>query len=107
METRAAHLRAANAQPDGGEEAVLSGPDAIVNGEVLVKHVLSKELQLYYDKIVESIVSENDNISSIAVASLSKDTGIQPLLPYLVQFMTHTVSLTILLFLTFSIFFFC
>ncbi|KAI9337365.1 hypothetical protein DFJ73DRAFT_849170, partial [Zopfochytrium polystomum] len=86
-------VRSANAaalNSSSSTPAVLSGPDAIVNGEILVKHVLSKELQMYYDKITESVLSEDNNISTIAIVSLENDTGIQPLLPYLVQFLSHT-----------------
>ncbi|KAJ1548778.1 Transcription initiation factor TFIID subunit 6, partial [Cladochytrium tenue] len=75
-----------------GDAAVLSGPDGTVNGQVLVKSVLSRELQTYYDRVTESALAEDATLASVAVASLQEDTGIQPLLPYLVQFMTQTAS---------------
>ncbi|KAJ3288178.1 hypothetical protein HDU79_005033 [Rhizoclosmatium sp. JEL0117] len=72
-----------------------SNPEvATVNGETLVKSVLSKELQLYHDKITESILSPNEPIQALAINSLETDPGIQPLLPYFVQFMTQKVTKT-------------
>ncbi len=60
-------------------------------GEKLVKGILSKELQLYYDKITESVFDDAKAIG--AMESLSKDPGLQPLLPYFLQFITDNVSL--------------
>ncbi|KAJ3402998.1 hypothetical protein HDU80_004564 [Chytriomyces hyalinus] len=73
--------------------AVISNPDqATVNGEMLVKNVLSKELQMYHDKITESVLSLNAAVQSLAIESLETDPGIQPLLPYFVQFMTQKIT---------------
>ncbi|KAJ3026635.1 UNVERIFIED_CONTAM: hypothetical protein HDU68_005307, partial [Siphonaria sp. JEL0065] len=72
-----------------------SNPEIVtVNGETLVKSVLSKELQMYHDKITESIMSVNapPQIQALAVDSLETDPGIQPLLPYFVQFMTQKIT---------------
>ncbi|KAI9336760.1 hypothetical protein BDR26DRAFT_1008741 [Obelidium mucronatum] len=74
---------------------VSSNPEsATVNGETLVKSVLSKELQMYHDKITESIMTVNGppQIQALAVNSLETDPGIQPLLPYFVQFMTQKIT---------------
>ncbi|KAJ3092744.1 hypothetical protein HK100_006876 [Physocladia obscura] len=69
-----------------------NNPDqATINGDVLVKHVLSKELQLYHDKITEAVLDADDKVSALAIDSLQNDPGIQPLLPYFVQFMTQKV----------------
>ncbi|KAJ3218412.1 Transcription initiation factor TFIID subunit 6 [Dinochytrium kinnereticum] len=62
-----------------------------LNGEPLVKHVLSKELQMYYDKITECILSPSEDLKNLAVESLGKDPGIQPLLPYFIQFATDKI----------------
>ncbi|KAI8855247.1 hypothetical protein BC829DRAFT_378421 [Chytridium lagenaria] len=72
-----------------------------VNGEPLVKHVLSKELQMYYDKVTECILSPSDDLRNLAVESLAKDPGIQPLLPYFIEFISDKIiksmrSITIL-----------
>lgn len=59
-----------------------------------MKHVLTKEMQLYYEKIVTSINSVN-KISATTrkqvFASLQTDPGIHQLLPYLVQFIIDKV----------------
>ncbi|KAI8616841.1 hypothetical protein BC830DRAFT_1116233 [Chytriomyces sp. MP71] len=86
----------ASAQQHQQQQSVListANPDqATVNGEVLVKTVLSKELQLYHDKITEAILSLNHSTVALAVDSLQTDPGIQPLLPYFVQFMTQKIT---------------
>ncbi|KAJ3073836.1 hypothetical protein HDU98_000506 [Podochytrium sp. JEL0797] len=70
-----------------------SNPDtATVNGETLVKSVLSKELQMYHDKITESVLSQSAEVQALAIQSLENDPGIQPLLPYFVQFMTQKIT---------------
>jgi transcription initiation factor TFIID subunit 6 len=68
-----------------------TGTDTIVNGEVLVKTALSQELQMYHSKITESILSTSKELSQLAFESLSKDPGIQPLLPYFVELITVKV----------------
>jgi transcription initiation factor TFIID subunit 6 len=75
-----------------GDPPVISGPDGTVNGEILVKHVLTKELQMYYEKITDSVLSSSRELSNLAVESVSKDPGIQPLLPYFTQFITEKVT---------------
>ncbi|VVT55395.1 uncharacterized protein SAPINGB_P004575 [Magnusiomyces paraingens] len=64
----------------------------------LVKHVISKELQIYFDRVVEALLqeeSESDNPSSlrnIALNSLRNDPGLHQLVPYLVQFVQEQIS---------------
>eukprot|EP01114_Cavostelium_apophysatum_P004097 TRINITY_DN14252_c0_g1_i1.p1 TRINITY_DN14252_c0_g1~~TRINITY_DN14252_c0_g1_i1.p1 ORF type:complete len:419 (+),score=46.85 TRINITY_DN14252_c0_g1_i1:78-1334(+) len=58
----------------------------------LVKHVLSKELQLYYEKVA-LIMRGNDNAQiDDAIESLSNDPGLNPLLPYFIQFVSDEVT---------------
>ncbi|ORY46579.1 DUF1546-domain-containing protein [Rhizoclosmatium globosum] len=59
---------------------------------VNVPLLVSSELQLYHDKITESILSPNEPIQALAINSLETDPGIQPLLPYFVQFMTQKIT---------------
>jgi len=61
-----------------------------------VKHVLSRELQLYYDTIIADLLADpkSDAYSNAALAALSalrQDAGLQQLLPYFVQFIAETV----------------
>ena len=66
----------------------------------LVKHVISKELQLYFDRVVEALLTSpgpdtSDNSASlrnIALNSLRNDPGLHQLVPYLVQFVQEQIS---------------
>ncbi|KAJ3134729.1 hypothetical protein HDU90_004759 [Geranomyces variabilis] len=60
--------------------------------DALIKSALTKELQLYFEKITEALVSTSEELRSLAVQSIAKDPGIQPLLPYLIQFISEQVS---------------
>jgi transcription initiation factor TFIID subunit 6 len=62
----------------------------------LVRHVLSKELQLYYEKIVEALLSNSAELRNAALESMREDNGIQQLLPYFVQFITDQVTCAVL-----------
>ncbi|OMP03169.1 TATA box binding protein associated factor (TAF) [Corchorus capsularis] len=58
-----------------------------------VKHVLSRELQLYFDKITELTVRNSDSaLFKEALVSLSTDSGLHPLVPYFTFFISDEVS---------------
>lgn len=57
-----------------------------------MKTVLTKELQGYYEKVTEAVVSTSEELKTMAIESVSTDPGIQPLLPYLIQFIAEQVS---------------
>ncbi|KAG9146754.1 hypothetical protein Leryth_005082 [Lithospermum erythrorhizon] len=58
-----------------------------------VKHVLSRELQLYFEKITELIVSRsNSKLFKQALVSLATDSGLHPLVPYFTYFVADEVS---------------
>ncbi|KAJ8749205.1 hypothetical protein K2173_018678 [Erythroxylum novogranatense] len=58
-----------------------------------VKHVLSREFQLYFDKITELAVSKSSSILfKQALVSLATDSGIHPLVPYFTCFIADEVS---------------
>ncbi|KAK5111335.1 hypothetical protein LTR62_005175 [Meristemomyces frigidus] len=72
--------------------AAISGNDN-VSVKPLVKHVLSKELQLYFSRISTAILDRtNDDYRSAAFASLRTDTGLHQLIPYFVQFVADKVT---------------
>lgn len=61
----------------------------------LVKHVLSKELKLYFDKVVEVLVStdpEKENLKHAAINSLKNDPGLHQLVPYFIQFVAEQIT---------------
>lgn len=57
----------------------------------LVKHILSKEMQSYYDTIIADLLSSDSAKVKAALYSLSSDSGLQQLLPYFVQFVAEMV----------------
>ncbi|KAI8584684.1 hypothetical protein K450DRAFT_217495 [Umbelopsis ramanniana AG] len=73
-----------------------NGTNAAGNEQIdvkpLVKHVLSKELQLYYERITEAVVSEEERLRFQAYESLRSDPGLHQLLPYFVQFIVEKVK---------------
>jgi len=72
--------------------AAVSGNDN-VSVKPLVKHILSKELQLYFERICNAILDEaNDEYRSAAFASLRADPGLHQLIPYFIQFVAEKVT---------------
>nr|AIZ06018.1 transcription initiation factor TFIID [Zea nicaraguensis] len=58
-----------------------------------VKHVLSRELQMYFDKIAELTMSRSDtSLFKEALVSLAKDSGLHPLVPYFSYFIADEVT---------------
>ncbi|KAJ6973360.1 transcription initiation factor TFIID subunit 6 isoform X1 [Populus alba] len=58
-----------------------------------VKHVLSRELQLYFDKITDLTVRRSDStLFKEALVSLSTDSGLHPLIPYFTYFIADEVA---------------
>ncbi|KAI7833019.1 transcription initiation factor TFIID subunit 6 [Kickxella alabastrina] len=58
----------------------------------LVKHVLSRELQLYFECITESLQSSDLVVKSTALESISVDAGIHQLVTYFVQYIAVTIK---------------
>lgn len=106
------------ALPDAGEAAAELGSTAV---KPLVKHVLSRELQLYYERLTSSIISppadaetsqgeappsdvataqlsqysqgsSGNTVRDAALASLRGDAGIHQLVPYLIQWVGANVT---------------
>lgn len=69
--------------------------DKDVEVKPLVKHVLSKELKLYFDKVVEVLVlpdPEKDSLREAALSSLRTDPGLHQLVPYFIQFVAEQIT---------------
>ena len=67
------------------------------NGNVavkpLVKHVLSKELQLYFEKVCGAFLDEcSEEYRTSGYSSLREDPGLHQLVPYFVQFISEKVT---------------
>lgn len=72
--------------------AAVSGNDNVAV-KPLVKHVLSKELQLYFERICAAILDEgNEEYRTAAFASLQSDPGLHQLVPYFIQFVADKVT---------------
>ncbi|KAL6570821.1 Transcription initiation factor TFIID subunit 6 [Orobanche gracilis] len=58
-----------------------------------IKHVLSRELQLYFEKITELTLARSESpLFKEALVSLATDSGIHPLVPYFTFFIADEVS---------------
>jgi transcription initiation factor TFIID subunit 6 len=58
-----------------------------------VKHILSKELQLYFEKVCSSVLDESQpEYRTAGLASLKDDPGLHQLVPYFVQFIAEKVT---------------
>ncbi|KAK2359888.1 TBP-ASSOCIATED FACTOR 6B [Trifolium repens] len=67
--------------------------DLPVDIKLPVKHVLSRELQLYFDKVTELALNEPDSVLfKEALVSLATDSGLHPLVPYFTCFVADEVS---------------
>ncbi|EEP79018.1 hypothetical protein UREG_03864 [Uncinocarpus reesii 1704] len=72
--------------------AAMSGNEN-VTVKPLVKHILSKELQLYFERVCSAFLDEsNEEYRLSAFASLKEDPGLHQLVPYFVQFISEKVT---------------
>jgi transcription initiation factor TFIID subunit 6 len=76
--------------------AALAGNDNVAF-KPLVKHVLSKELILFFDKIRAAILDDDPDpevvsLRASAYASVRADPGLHQLVPYFVQFISEKVT---------------
>ncbi|CAG7919288.1 unnamed protein product [Penicillium olsonii] len=59
----------------------------------LVKHVLSRELQLYFEKVCSAFLDEtSEDYRTSGYSSLREDPGLHQLVPYFVQFIAEKVT---------------
>ncbi|GJZ32473.1 transcription initiation factor TFIID subunit 6-like protein [Tanacetum coccineum] len=76
-----------NKKPDSKEDGVSN------DVKTPVKHVLSIELQLYFEKITDLTVSRSNSIIfDKALMSLATDAGLHPLVPYFIYFVAEEVT---------------
>lgn len=72
------------------DSAIKEETDNIITEEVEVKpnskHILSKELQMYYDKITKSLLSNESETIQTCLEFIKSDPVIQHLLPYICLF---------------------
>ncbi|XP_057485587.1 transcription initiation factor TFIID subunit 6-like isoform X1 [Actinidia eriantha] len=81
------------AVPSDHKKADYKEDGALVDIKLPVKHVLSRELQLYFDKITELTVNKSSSILfKEALMSLATDSGLHPLVPYFTYFIADEVA---------------
>jgi transcription initiation factor TFIID subunit 6 len=72
--------------------AAMSSPDSTAT-KPQVKHIVSKELQLYFERVCQGALNdESPELRSAALASLQQDPGLQQLVSYFVQFIAEKVT---------------
>ena len=72
--------------------AAINGSEG-TGSKPLVKHVLSKEQQLYFERICSAIIDEHDETNRLgAFASIRGDPGVHQLTPYFVNYATEKVT---------------
>jgi len=76
--------------------AALAGNDNLPN-RPLVKHVVSKEMVLYFDKIQAALLDDNPDeevvrLRQAALASVRDDPGIHQLVPYFINFVSDQIT---------------
>jgi transcription initiation factor TFIID subunit 6 len=70
----------------------LSGSDNVAV-KPLVKHILSSELQLYFERITHAILDDSSlEYRQAAINSLRNDPGLHQLVPYFVHFVSEKVT---------------
>ncbi|EEB09098.1 histone H4-like TAF Taf6 [Schizosaccharomyces japonicus yFS275] len=85
---------AAGVKSAGGKSTSDVFPSADnVEVKPLVRHVLSKELQLYFERIANALLSDsNAELRNAALSSLRTDPGLHQLLPYFIIFLSDSVT---------------
>ncbi|KAL7945375.1 hypothetical protein V8C42DRAFT_322967 [Trichoderma barbatum] len=76
--------------------SALAGNDA-TSGQPSVKHIVSKELILYFDKIQAAILDDNPDeevirLRQAALGSVRDDPGLHQLVPYFINFIMDRVT---------------
>lgn len=113
LQTASTSNSIAQAQNDNNRSQPLSSvkPGQITEVRPLVKHVLSKELQIYFNKVVSALTSKENNnnnsqndeesenhedsqqhLKTAALTSLKTDSGLHQLVPYFIQFIAEQIT---------------
>ncbi|KAK1391886.1 Transcription initiation factor TFIID subunit 6 [Heracleum sosnowskyi] len=80
------------ASPSDSKKVEYKDDEVSADVKYPVKHVLSRELQLYFEKITELTVGRSDSILfKEALLSLATDSGLHPLVPYFTYFIGDEV----------------
>lgn len=69
-------------------KAAMGGGEGV---KKLVKHVLSKEQQLFYDEVTKSVKTQDSKQLPFVLDKLENEEGLHQMLPYMVQFIEDEV----------------
>ncbi|PGG95471.1 hypothetical protein AJ79_10039 [Helicocarpus griseus UAMH5409] len=87
------NLELASKGPNANANLAAMSGNENVSVKPLVKHILSKELQLYFEKVCTAFLDEmNEEYRLSAFSSLKEDPGLHQLVPYFVQFISEKVT---------------
>jgi len=87
------NLELASKGPNANSTLAAMSGSGDVAVKPLVKHVLSKELQLYFEKVCSAILDENsEEFRTSGYSSLREDPGLHQLVPYFIQFIAEKVT---------------
>jgi transcription initiation factor TFIID subunit 6 len=88
-----ATIRAKEAKRNKASDSKLKKAEASApKVQPLVKHVLSKEQQMYYQQVIAAIRSSDRDLQQAVLDSLSRDAAIQQLVPYFTKFIADEVT---------------
>ncbi|XP_059442869.1 transcription initiation factor TFIID subunit 6-like isoform X1 [Corylus avellana] len=81
------------AMPSDGKKSEYTEDRLLIDIKLPVKHFLSRELQLYYEKIIELTRNKSGSVLfKQALVSLATDSGLHPLVPYFTYFIADEVT---------------
>jgi transcription initiation factor TFIID subunit 6 len=66
--------------------------EEIESAQTQVRHVLTKELQAFFEKITEAILGNETTTLQAALNSLRSDPGLHQLLPFFCKFISDKVT---------------
>ncbi|KAJ8100944.1 hypothetical protein POJ06DRAFT_84672 [Lipomyces tetrasporus] len=77
--------------------ATSGNTSAEVEVKPLVKHALSRELQLYFERVVTVLTEDSSNgtMKNAVLNSLGNDPGLHQLIPYFIQFVAEKIRLNL------------
>ncbi|GMM35383.1 TATA-binding protein-associated factor [Saccharomycopsis crataegensis] len=84
--------------PSGNRNGKFDTNNNGLSAKPLIKHVISKELQLYFNKIISVLTSspvnnpEYEYLKNAALVSMRSDPGLHQLVPYFIQFISETIT---------------
>ncbi|GCE99079.1 transcription initiation factor TFIID subunit 6 [Zygosaccharomyces mellis] len=73
-------------------------PNQNIEVKPLVKHVLSMELQIYFNKVITALTSKDQDdanaqhMKAAGLTSLKTDSGLHQLVPYFIQFIAEQIT---------------